>query len=268
MSYSQKEVHQAEVFVSEVLESRRIPDIYSWRINKYGKLVPEKDETPIEDIIVTDNPVAATEWQAFQKIQNKVPLMEDGDYFLWISLTHPVYYPDTSKIIISQKSGETIVNTSINTDWDVIGGILAAQEFATLSNLDKNTFKSANDVRGNPIFINKCHEEKLGRALQKLLDQRSIEMMTNGQAVEAKTIYVNDYLARKNVSYGNNPLSCPVRMGEMSAFKVFSGEKKGKYVKKCPFCDVKVEKFLKPGYVCSGNPETGKKCGKVFEGVC
>jgi hypothetical protein len=40
----------------------------------------------------------------------------------------------------------------------------------------------------------------------------------------------------------------------------FSGEKKSKYVKKCPYCDATIEKIIEPGYKCS--------CGQVFEGVC
>jgi hypothetical protein len=38
------------------------------------------------------------------------------------------------------------------------------------------------------------------------------------------------------------------------------GEKKSKYVKKCPYCDATIEKVIEPGYKCS--------CGQVFEGVC
>ena len=236
MLYTKEALHQAEVKVSDILESHGIPDSYVWKINRYRKLIPENDETPIEKIIVVNNPVGKIEYDAFLKIQERASYMKTGDYILWISPTHPVYYPDASKIIITIKEGETFLNKAIVTDWDVVGSIIAAKVFAGLSDLDPATFKSANSVRANPIFIEKDKEEILGLALKRMLDPRAIEMMKNGEDIKVKERFMGSLLSNEEVSLGQKPRTCKESMIN-SAFNVFAGKDKyGNLQFECPHC--------------------------------
>lgn len=68
--------------------------------------------------------------------------------------------------------------------------------------------------------------------------------------------------------YLNSDLLSLQNKGMFGMVKMTSSERRGKYVKKCPFCRAKIEKIIEPGYVCQGNKETGKSCGKTFEGIC
>ncbi len=236
MLYTKEALHRAEVNISNQLESNGIPDSYTWKINRFGKLIPENDETPIENIIVRNNVVGELEYKAFLKIQEKAPDMNSGDYILWISPTHPVYYPDASKIIITIFNGKTFLNKAIVTDWDAIGSILAAREFAGLSDIDPFIFKDTNIVRANPIFINREKEAELGFALKRMLDHKAIEMMENGEDIRVKQKFIQDSLAGKATIYGNKPRSCPNSM-ENSAFNIFSGRDEfGSLEFECPHC--------------------------------
>lgn len=234
--YTKEALHRAEINVSDILESHGIPDSYVWKINRYGKLIPENDKTPIENIILRNNVVGELEYKAFLKIQERAPYMNTGDYVLWISPTHPVYYPDASKIIITRCNGVTFLNKAIVTDWDVMGSIIAAREFAGLSNVDPFIFKKPNDVRATPIFINREKEEELGFALKRMLYHNTIEMMENGEDIRIKQRFIEDSLSGKEVIYGNEPRSCPNSM-ENSAFNVFAGRDEfGSLQFKCPHC--------------------------------
>ncbi len=252
-SYTKEQIHQAEVFISDVLESHGIPDPYVWRFNREGKIIPQNSETPVEDIIFLDNNIQKIEFGAFLKIQERALQMNSGDYILWISPTHPVYYPKVSKIIITYKDNDTLVNRSINTRWDTMGSILAAKELASLSEMNPNIFENANDVRANPIFISKEKEEYLGIAIRKMLDQRSIKMMESGEDVREKERYMSHRLAGQAVTFGNNPRSCP------TVFEIFSGEywHKGDCRIPAPDCGEKnVE--IGPCGIC-------RKCEKKFD---
>ncbi len=269
MLYTKESFHQREVLVSEVLESHGIPDPYYWKINRNGKFIPQNDktETPIENIIIINNAIGKIEYDAFQKIQEKVRFMAEGDYFLWISPTHPIYYPTTSKIIITQKIGDLFLNRSVNTDWDALGSILAAKELSTLSNLDPNIFKNTNDVRANPIFIDKSKEEYLGLALKKMLDQKSIEMMASGEDFRAKKKYIDDSLEGKEVQMGKKSRSCEVSMAK-SAFQVFAGEDEyGSLQFDCPSCHK--TNTREPGKLktncehCGADVQCGKKASEL-----
>lgn len=228
--------HQLEVNVSEILESYGIPDPYIWKINKSGKIIPENDDTPVENIIFKNNPVAQIEFDAFLKIQDQAPKMLEGDYILWISPIHKVYYPDTSKIIITKKENGNLVNKSINTNWDALGSILIARELATLSDLDPYIFKSTNDIRANPIFINAEKGEYLGLAIKRMLDTKIIEIMENGEDWKLKQKYINDLRQLRQVPLGQYPRSCPELMVN-SAFNIFAGrDEYGPLQFECPHC--------------------------------
>lgn len=229
-------LHFAEVRVSEALESHGIPDPYIWRFNKLGQLIPEHSDTPIEDVIIKDNYIGKIEYDAFLKIQERALKMNSG-FIVWISPVHPVFYPDGSKIVISKKQGKILLNRAIVTSWDKIGSILAAKELASLSNIDPYIFKSASFVRANPIFIDKTKEVELGLILKKILDQKSIELIASGGDFLAKEKYMEDLLAGKRIPLGQNPLSCPVPMARLTAFRIFSGEDEyGSLQFECPHC--------------------------------
>lgn len=237
--YTKEALHHAEVHVSEALESYGIPDPYYFDINKKGKLVSPNNQIPIEDVIVKDNYLGAVEYEAFKKIQDRINLEKSG-FFLWISPPYKDFYP-TSKIVISEvvfiENEKRLLNRAIVTNWDNLGSILTARELALLSELDPNSFKTLADVRANPIFIDKENEEKLSLAIKKMLDKNSIEMMTTGTDFRAKEKYMNDLLAGKQISRGQNPLSCPTIMTGSTAFKIFSGEDEyGSLQFECPHC--------------------------------
>jgi len=234
MLHTKENLHLLEVNVSEILESYGIPDPYIWRINEFGKIIPEKDDTPIENIIFKNNHIARLEFDAFLKIQEHAKSMSDGDYCLWISPIHPVYYPDTSKIIITVKEEGKLVNKSINTNWDAFSSILIARELATLSDLDPFVFKSTNDVRANPIFINADKEEHLGLAIKKILNPKVIEMIEKGEDWRLKEKFMGELRQLRQVAIGQLPRSCPELM---SAFGVFAGrDEYGSLQFECPHC--------------------------------
>lgn len=234
--YTKEALYYAEVHVSEVLESHGIPDTYLWRFNELGQVIPEHSDTPIEDVVVKDTPLGRVEFEALLKIQEQAFKMNAG-FIIWISPRHPIYYPDASKIIISEKIGETLLNKAFVTNWDVIGSILVAKELATLSDLDPNIFRSPTDVRANPIFIDIKNEEDLALALKRMLDKKTIEMIENGEDVIAKQKFMEGYLKGNSIPRGNSPLSCPVPMKGLTAFQIFSGEDEyGSLQFECPHC--------------------------------
>jgi hypothetical protein len=239
--HNKEALHKAEVEVSDILESHGIPDPYKWRFNSLGQVIPENSDIPIENIIYQNNPIEKSEYQAFLKIQEHAFKINSG-FIFWISPRHPVYYPDTSKIIISKKEGNLLLNWSINTDWDILGSILAAQELATLSDLDPNIFKSSLDVRANPIFVKKEKEDFLWIAIEKMLKPESFEMMITGKDAEIKKRFMQELLAGQDISLGSNPRSCP------TLFEIFSGEKKILCCT-CPFCGQRVEAEIHNGKI-------------------
>ncbi|MEK7497394.1 MAG: hypothetical protein AAB656_00560, partial [Patescibacteria group bacterium] len=148
--YTREALHCAEVLVSEVLESRDVPDPYFWRFNQKGQLISENDDTPIEEIVARNNQIGEIEYQALLKIQRIAQSVNSG-FIVWGSPIDSIYYPDTSKIVVSEKIGDRLLNRSIKVSLDVIGMILAARELASLSELEQPMFRTANDVRANPI---------------------------------------------------------------------------------------------------------------------
>lgn len=234
--YTKEALHNAEVQVSNILESYGFPDPYPWRFNKRGQVIPQHSDVPIEEIVLKRNLVEIAEYDALLKIQDHAFKINSG-FILWISPIHPVYYPDASKIVISKKEGDLLLNWSIGTTWDTLGSIIAARELAKLSNLDPYIFKSATDVRANPIFIDKENEHLLSLIFQQILDPRSLQMMKSGEDLIIKEKFMKELLSGKSTPLGSSPRSCPPRQKGLTAFQIFSGKDEyGPLQFECPLC--------------------------------
>lgn len=261
MILTRESQYQFEIGVSKVLESHDLIDPYYFEV-KRGKLVSTYKDVPIESVVVKDNPLGRAEYEGLLKIQDLTKRNKSG-FIIWVSPKHPVYYPDASKIVISEivhEGKKRLLNRSIKTNWDDLGSILVARELATLSSLDAAVFKTLTDIRMNPIFIDKSKEGELGQMLSQMLDQRYLEMIKNGDDWRIKNRYMQDMSRGEEVSYGEGSYTCPYNMEGLTAFQIFSGEARPQFVKNCPFCKKEYNKILKPGFKCT--------CGKIFKGLC
>lgn len=238
-------LYNAEVQVSEYLESWKIPDSYYFEFNKLGKLTSENSKVPIESRIAKNSHLGRIEYEAFRKIQERAWLENEG-FIVWISPPYEGVY-STSKMVISEVVCENgtkrLLNRAIVTGWDSLAAVFAAREISELSGSISDAYKNPVDVRRLPIFIDKTKEEEFSKILEKKIDRKQMELILSGEDFQFRQMFIDAYLNNKIIRLGTGPLSCSKSVStdlNKTAFQIFSeGEKVDEFGSlkfKCPAC--------------------------------
>lgn len=217
-----------EFGASQSLESRRIPDYYSYMIKK-GKLYSPVTNRPVEDSIAARNTIENIELNAFNEIQNWAVYSIVGSC-VWIS---PPERSDLSaKAVISEivddpQDGKILVNRNICFDWHPDMFL----QFAAYA--ERNDIKNGEDLRGKPIFLLPKGHFKLLELIEEI-EPLQVRQIKTGEDIKIKE-ETKALIARgEMVPSGQYSPSC---VG--SAFEVFSGlvDKYGSREFRCPHCN-------------------------------
>lgn len=257
------QVQVVEELASYSIETRGIPDVYFWYLDENGKLRTE-DGRVIEEEILSSGYPYSLEYQGLSKIRDWAATNSEG-FAAWISPRHPVFYPNDSKIIVSEILSEErkiIFNRSMRFP-------ISPEDCVRLAKSLGENPASPDDLRKNPIFLGSSWTDLL-LALREITDTSKVEEdIREGKDLEAKIKAVADsrkivgedpYLRNiANIApqgfFGPVPVGCHPR----SAFSMFSerafalghfdcphcGEPipSGRGVTTCPHCGATKEEF-------------------------
>jgi hypothetical protein len=216
-----------EELASYSIETQGIPDVFYWQLDAEGRL-RTPDGRIIEREIIRHGYPYSLEYQGLLEIQDWARRNEDG-FAAWISSRLPVYYPDDSKIvvseIISQEGGKIIFNRSMRFD-------ISPEDCLKLARSLGENPGSPDDLRKSPIFLGKTWTGLLFY-LREITDTSKVEEdIREGRDFEAKrqAITQSREIIRQDPSlrnvqglapsgfFGHHPVSCPPR----GAFSTFS----------------------------------------------
>jgi len=223
---------------SDALESRRIPDPYSFEITSKGDILYPPTQEDIEKYIRTDHPVYLREKSAVKVIKERLKTKE-ADFFVWITPPYPEIYPVlkivTSKII-EKEPRKLLFNRALVVDVNDPGIIL--QTANTLAQFDtrKVVYTDLEQIRSRPICTNFENEDRVFEILNNLKNLgRQIDLIKSGEDIKIKK-EVRDQIAQiidvdnleKEMTnrqiLGKYERSCPIRnSGGQSAFALFFG---------------------------------------------
>lgn len=249
-------------------ESHRNIDVYSF-ILKNRKLYSPTARCFIRNIIVVNNSVGLLEMRAFDEIERWFAENENG-VMVWISPQHPIFYPNDSKIVISeiyrQNNEKRLRNRAIILDYDQREALKFAQALAERS-INKPFLESINSVRLTPLML--AADGWVDIMKEAIIDPVLWQKIETGHdLVEQEDVLkqseiVYQHLFQKSMDnsivkgfLGGGRGSCPVRMGKggLSPFEAFSGASGASEVCskiKCPDCgwepDSDQEKLLERG---------------------
>ena len=244
-----------------IQESRRAADYYHFIEDRDGDLYSPTANCKIKDTIYRNNYVGELESQAFDEINKWFKESREG-VVAWISPMHPVYYPDVSKIIISEISSlrgkKTLINRSIILDMDGSRCLEMVQTLAERS-INRPLLESLHQVRKTPLFLNPRNWVDIMSEVISVSEpwykvRTGQDIIEQSKALQqAERIYKRGIVISSPMS-----ISCPVNFGGYTAFNAFfessltfpcpncnRGIFKGRGITTCPHCGVRKEDYKK-----------------------
>ncbi len=238
---------------SIIQESNRRIDRYLFWQDQAGNLYSPTARCKVADVII-QNEIGILEIQAFTKINDWFNRNQTGTA-VWISPRHPIYYPEASKIIISEiceyKNQKALLNRSIVLDYDQQKCWEMAQALSERS-INRPFLDSLSAVRSTPLFLNFDNWLDI---VSEILDLPDIwYKVRSGQDLieQEKALKMAANFDMRVL--GNGPLSCPVifkALGALETYFSFPCPKcqmqipSGRGINVCPFCGARKEDYKK-----------------------
>jgi hypothetical protein len=283
-TWSVKPKSQAvEELASYSLETKRIPDPYSFLIDSDGDLFSPSAGYKVRDFIKTNHVVGERELTAFNFINDWVKKKNSGS-IAWISPPYPGVYP-TSKVIISDIEVENgikkVFNRAIVLDIDENDCLKFAQALSQYS-FNKPFLNHSEDLRSIPIVLDTYDKSWVDIFVEILGENSFLENIKTGNdwILKWQALYqAEQVLASINRStvltfgqekelgekimgmLGQKSGSCPVLLSPSgrTAFQVFSENaltytgstnKDPDFCRSCPVCKEEINCIVRSGQSC------------------
>ncbi len=238
---------------SIIQESNRRIDRYLFWQDQEGDLYSPTARCKVADVIIP-NEVGLLEALAFARINDWFSKNQTG-IAVWISPCHPIYYPEASKIIISEicehQNQKALLNRSIVLDYDQEKCWELAQALSERS-INRPFLDSLSAIRSTPLFLNQNNWLDI---LSEVLDLPDIwQKVRSGQDLIEQKQAIKMAANFDMGVLGSGPLSCPVifrPLGGIETYFSFPCPKcqmqipSGRGINVCPFCGARKEDFKK-----------------------
>jgi len=279
-------------FASYVMESRGIPDLYSFPIDDEGNLLSASGRR-IKSIISRAGYIGYTEDRAFDAIESWIKDNKSKDEvieeIMWVSPPYRGVYQDL-KVVISSIKGrgreKVLFNQSIIFNFDQAQALRFTR---SLTEFSKNYPMNAalEDIRAAPLILNSEQPTWIS-VLEKIINDDEVwEYIRSGKAVKERERALEQselvYRVRySSIQYqeeakemtiamlGDKPTSCPPTPVKSTAFQIFSQNslkiegqfsfKDADFCRNCPVCEEEINCVVRAGQSC---PKCGavKRCG-------
>lgn len=261
-----------ELIASYSHETRRVPDPYSFDITQDGELYSNEGKCLVKSVVRRDTFIGEIEYQALCDIESWANHRSSG-VIVWISPPDETYYPDGSKIIVSEieqnGNNKTLYNRAILLDFNKQDCLKLAQNLGS----SRLKFSSAEDVRRHPIPLEtkRLHWSYI---LGEFIDKEVVwQMVRSGedkkikQQTLARVDSIYDELFKESAVnrllvmglVGTYSTSCPSTVKSFTALSYFFEHslkyfdcpnpkcnkkiESGKGITTCPYCGARKEDY-------------------------